>query len=89
MPLDPVLLPAWTSLLAALVLFFTRKWIADVGRAIESLEQRLRAAETAQTECRLELARNCATRQDVERLTGRLEDHATRLTILEERDLAA
>ena len=89
MPLDAIVVPAWTSFLAGLVLYFTRKWIADVERAIDSLERRLREAEKAQVDCRLELARGCASRQEMERVGERLENHATRLTILEERDLAA
>lgn len=89
MQLDPLMLSGWISLLVGLVLYFTRKWITDVGRSIESLEQRVRAFEKAQADCRLELARDCATRKEMERVTERLENHATRLTILEERDLAA
>jgi hypothetical protein len=89
MPPDAVLVSAWASFLAGLVLYFIRKWLADVERAIESLEQRLREAEKAQADCRLELARDCASRQEMDRVGERLENHATRLTILEERDLAA
>jgi hypothetical protein len=89
MPLETVLLPAWISCLVGVVLYFTRKWIADVGRSIDSLEERMRASEKAQADCQLELARGYATRQEMERVGERLENHSTRLTILEERDLAA
>jgi hypothetical protein len=86
---DNLLLPAWLSFLAGLGLFFTRKWVNDVGRTVDRLEERLRAYEKAQTDCRLELARGYPTREETQRLTERLDNHATRLTILEERDLAA
>ncbi|MEA4857467.1 MAG: hypothetical protein AAGU21_13390 [Solidesulfovibrio sp.] len=86
---EQAFLPVWMSFLVGLVLFFTRKWMADVARAIESLEDRLRALEKAQADCRLELAKGYPTRPELERLAERLENHATRLTILEERDLAA
>ncbi|WP_428563424.1 MAG: hypothetical protein ACP59X_00165 [Solidesulfovibrio sp. DCME] len=86
---DQAFLPLWMSFLIGLVLFFTRKWVADVARAIDSLEERLRLLEKSQAECRLELAKGYPTRPELERLVERLENHATRLTILEERDLAA
>lgn len=89
MPLDVLFLPAWISFLVALVLFFTRKWVADVARSIDSLEERLRAFEKGQADCRVELARGYPTRAELERVVERLENHATRLIILEERDLAA
>ncbi|OLN27030.1 hypothetical protein DVDV_2330 [Desulfovibrio sp. DV] len=81
---DALLLPAWISFLVALVLFFTRKWVNDVARAIDSLQERMRAYEKAQNDCRLELARGYPTRSEMERVGERLESHATRLTILEE-----
>lgn len=81
---DALLLPAWISFLVALVLFFTRKWVNDVARAIDSLQDRMRAYEKAQNDCRLELARGYPTRSEMERVGERLESHATRLTILEE-----
>ena len=81
---DALLLPAWISFLVALVLFFTRKWVNDVARAIDSLQERMRAYEKAQNDCRLELARGYSTRSEMERVGERLELHATRLTILEE-----
>ena len=86
---DTLLLPAWTSLLVGMALFFARKWINDVARAIDKLEDRLRAYEKAQTDCRLDLARSYPTREETARLAERLDNHATRLVILEERDLAA
>ncbi|WP_300158271.1 hypothetical protein [Solidesulfovibrio sp.] len=86
---EPFFLPAWMSLLIGLVLFFTRKWVADVARAIDGLDARLRALEKTQADCRVDLARGYATRAEMERVAERLESHATRLTILEERDLAA
>ncbi len=86
---EHVLLPAWISFLIGLVLFFTRKWVGDVARSLDRLEIRLRSLEQAQADCRLELARGYVTRLDFERVSDRLENHATRLTILEERDLAA
>ena len=89
MPADALVVPAWMSLLIGLVLFFTRKWINDVARAIETMEARLRALEKAQTDCRLEQAREGVRRNDLERVDARLDNHATRITILEERDLAA
>jgi hypothetical protein len=89
MALEQVLLPAWISFLVALILFFTRKWAADVAHAIDCLEARLRGLEAAQNDCRLELARGYPTRAELERVVERLDNHATRLTILEERDLAA
>ncbi|KHK00407.1 hypothetical protein [Desulfovibrio sp. TomC] len=81
---DALLLPAWVSFLVAMVLFFTRKWVNDVARAIDSLQERMRAYEKAQNDCRLELARGYPTRSEMERVAERLESHATRLTILEE-----
>ena len=81
---DQLLLPAWISFLVGMVLFFTRKWVADVARSIENLETRMRAYEKAQADCRLELARGYPTRSEMERVGERLELHATRLTILEE-----
>lgn len=81
---DVLLLPAWVSFLVAMVLFFTRKWVNDVARAIDSLQERMRAYEKAQNDCRLELARGYPTRSEMERVGERLESHATRLTILEE-----
>jgi hypothetical protein len=89
MALDPLLLSAWISFLVGLVLYFTRKWINDVGRAIETLEERLRVSEKEHADCRLELARGYPTRQEMDRVEDRLENHATRLIILEERDLSA
>ena len=89
MPPEQVFLPAWITFLVGLALFFTRKWVSDVARAIEGLDARLRALEKSQSDCRVELARGYATRTELERLAERLENHATRLTILEERDLAA
>ena len=86
---DALLLPAWISFLVALVLFFTRKWVNDVARAIDKLEERMRAYEKAQIDCRLELAKGYPTREETLRLAERLDNHATRLVILEERDLAA
>jgi len=85
MTVDAVLLPAWISFLVGLVLFFTRKWVSDVVRSIDSLEERMRAYEKSQAECRLELARGYPTRAEMDRVGERLENHATRLTILEER----
>lgn len=89
MALEAILVPAWISFLVALVLFFTRKWVADVARAITDLESRLRGLEGSLGDCRLELARGYPTRGELERVVERLDNHATRLTILEERDLAA
>lgn len=89
MPGDALFLPAWISFLVGLVLFFTRKWVADVARSIDSLEARLRAFEKEQADCRVEMARGYPTRAELERVVERLENHATRLTILEERDMAA
>ena len=86
---DSLLLPAWISILVGMVLFFTRKWVTDVARSIESLEERMRAYEKAQTDCRLELARGYPTRIEMDRVAERLENHATRLTILEEHNMAA
>jgi len=81
---DFLLLPAWISILVGMVLFFTRKWVNDVAKAIDNLEDRMRAYEKAQNDCRLELARGYPTRTEMERVAERLETHATRLTILEE-----
>ena len=89
MQLETVFLPAWISFLTGLALFFTRRWIADVARSLDELEERLRALEKAQAECRLEMARGHPTRAEMDRAVERLDNHATRLTILEERDLAA
>lgn len=86
---DALLLPAWISFLVGMVLFFTRKWVSDVATSIENLQERMRAYEKAQNDCRLELARGYPTRAEMERVTERLETHATRLTILEEQNLAA
>ena len=66
-----------------------RKWVSDVARSIDGLDARLRALEKTQTDCRVELARGYATRAEMERVSERLENHATRLAVLEERDLAA
>jgi hypothetical protein len=81
---EHLLLPAWISFLVGLVLFFTRKWVNDVARAIDTLQERMRAYEKAQNDCRLELARGYPTRSEMERVGERLESHATRITILEE-----
>lgn len=89
MAYEALFLPGWTSFLVGLVLFFTRKWVADVARSIDSLEERLRGLEKAQADCRVELARGYPTRAELERVVERLDSHATRLTILEERNLAA
>ena len=86
---DALVLPAWSSLLVGMALFFARKWISDVTRAIDKLEERMRAYEKAQIDCRLELAKGYPTREETLRLAERLDIHATRLVILEERDLAA
>ena len=89
MPPDQMFLPAWIAFLVGLVMFFPRKWVSDVARAIDGLDARLRALEKTQTDCRVELARGYATRAEMERVSERLENHATRLAVLEERDLAA
>lgn len=86
---DQLLLPAWISFLVGMVLFFTRKWVADVARSIENLELRMHAYEKSQTECRLELARGYPTRAEMERAAERLENHSTRIAILEEQNLSA
>lgn len=89
MSLETVFLPAWISFLTGLALFFTRRWIADVARALDVLDARLRALEKEQADCRLDMARGHPTRAEMDRAVERLDNHATRLTILEERDLAA
>ena len=57
--------------------------------SVDKLEERMRAYEKAQIDCRLELAKGYPTREETLRLAERLDNHATRLVILEERDLAA
>ncbi len=89
MPLDNLLLPAWISFLVGLVLFFTRKWVADVARAIDSLDARMREYEQQQAQCRLELARGYPTRAEFERVAERLDAQATRITIIEQRHYPA
>ncbi len=87
MSFEALFLPVWISFLVGLVLYCVRKWIGDVAASVAGLEERLRASEKAQAECRLELARGYPTRAEMERVGERLENHATRLTILEERCL--
>ena len=89
MSLETVFLPAWISFLTGLALFFTRRWIADVVRTLDVLDARLRALEKEQAACRLDMALGHPTRTEMDRAVERLDNHATRLTILEERDLAA
>lgn len=89
MAAESLLLSAWGSLLVGVVLLFVRKWVADVATALVRLEDRLRLLEKTLADCRLELARDHPTRPEVERLEERVENHATRLTILEERCLDA
>jgi len=89
MALETVFLPAWISFLTGLALFFTRRWIADVARSLDSLDERLRELEKSQADCRLEMATGHPSRAEMDRAVDRLDNHATRLTILEERDLAA
>lgn len=85
MSAETLLTPAWLSFLVGLVLFFARKWVADVAASIAGLDARLRDLEAALAACRLELVRDHPTRAEFERLEERAELHATRLTILEER----
>jgi hypothetical protein len=87
MSAEALLTPAWLSFLVGVVLFFARKWVADVAASIAGLEERLRALETALAACRLELVRDHPNRTELDRLEERVEIHATRITILEERCL--
>jgi hypothetical protein len=89
MPGEPLFLPTWIAFLVGVVLYCLRKWVADVGASIASLEERLRALEKSLADCRLDLARDHPTRPELDRLEERLETQATRLTILEERCLDA
>lgn len=86
---EPLFLPAWSSFLVGVVLFFARKWVADVAASLVVLEERLRVLEKTLAECRLELVRDHPGRGEFDRLEERVEIHATRLTILEERSLDA
>ena len=70
---DALVLPAWSSLLVGMALFFARKWISDVARAIDNLDERMRAYEKAQIDCRLELAKGYPTREETLRLAERLD----------------
>jgi hypothetical protein len=89
MSAEPLFLPAWSSFLVGVVLFFARKWVADVAASLVVLEERLRTLEKALGEYRLELVRDHPTRPELDRLEERVETQATRLTILEERCLDA
>lgn len=86
---EPLFLPTWIAFLVGVVLYFLRKWVADVGTSIAALDERLRALDKALSECRLDLVRDHPTRPELMRLEERLEDQADRLTRLEERCLDA
>lgn len=77
--------PVWISFLVALVLAVVRKWLCDLAEAVKKLDERMGAYEKAQHACQIDLARNHATKGEVQRLWDRTEDHGMRLTRIEER----